>query len=500
MSGSPPDSDNQRVAAVDLPPAPLPSPSGTRKSIPSFLTTAAPSNSILPQQDLQLANTDITTMRTERTSNETINKFAKSSPDLSAAVSSEIRMAITSEYTLIARNMDGTINEEATRLGLQLIKRMDFLHPTAKGFNPYRSLRSNSEALARDIKLYGSAALELVLGKDRLPQGFAPMSTTKIKFRTKQNRLIPYQVLGAEEISLDYPTFFYVALDQDLTQAYSDSPVQSAIQPIQASVAFLNDLRRVFRKAIQPRNLVTIDSDKWRNEIPVNVKHDQAKLEEYMNTFLSQLETQINGLEPEECIVAFDTLKFELLNNGNVSLGDEYSVFSQIVNSKIVAGTKSNSVVLGHDTTGSTNIASTQSMLSVKSVEAGIQEKLNEIYSRAFTQAIRLFGIDVYAEFKYKKIDLRPELELEAFKAMQQSRSLELLSLGLLTDAEASIVLTGTLPPAGYKPLSGTMFTQKKADTEGNPTSNTSGGEGSALNQNLNSTAPKQPKSANKKG
>ena len=111
--------------------------------------------------------------------------------------------------------------------------------------------------------------------------------------------------------------------------------------------------------------------------------------------------------------------------------------------------------------------------------------------------ALRLHGLDVYAEFAYAPIDLRPESELEAFKSVKQSRVLELLSLGMLTDDEACLDLTGHLPPQGYKPLSGTMFKSKVAQDNANP--NGESNNGSTLNQNLNSDAPKGVKSQNKK-
>ena len=115
------------------------------------------------------------------------------------------------------------------------------------------------------------------------------------------------------------------------------------------------------------------------------------------------------------------------------------------------------------------------------------------IYSRALTQAVRLQGQDVYVEFKYAELDLRPQAELEAYKAMEQSRILEQLSLGLISDEEACILLTGNLPPEGYKPLAGSMF---KSGTSiiANPNSQTStmnkGGAPDKLKPNT-SAAPK---------
>ena len=61
-------------------------------------------------------------------------------------------------------------------------------------------------------------------------------------------------------------------------------------------------------------------------------------------------------------------------------------------------------------------------------------------------------GLDVVVKFTYADIDLRPEADLAAFRQTQQMMTLEKLSLGLITDEEASLTLTGKLPPPGYKP------------------------------------------------
>jgi hypothetical protein len=120
-----------------------------------------------------------------------------------------------------------------------------------------------------------------------------------------------------------------------------------------------------------------------------------------------------------------------------------------------------------------------------------LRRKLNEVYSRALTVAIRIMGVDGYVEFAYEELDLRPAKELEAFKSMEQSRILDLLSLGLLDDNEASLKLTGQLPPAGYTPKSGTMFRSTQAQAPiANPASGTS---------TMDPTTPQQPKGPAKK-
>ena len=126
-----------------------------------------------------------------------------------------------------------------------------------------------------------------------------------------------------------------------------------------------------------------------------------------------------------------------------------------------------------------------------------VKDKLDLFYSRMFTTALRLFGLDVVVEFRYADIDLRPEADLAAFRQTQQMMTLEKLSLGLITDEEASLTLTGKLPPSGYKPLSGTMFHLNKGGQAADTQEPTNGG--STLNQNLNGDTPAVGRGQNKK-
>ena len=478
---------------------PVPKVKANQQSIPSYLKTAQPSNNILPISDRRLASTNIESVRNLATTWDTLRELAAASPDLSASVFAYIRTAITPTYTAIARNIDGTCNVEATVALQQLLTRLDVLQDYTDGFSGIPDLRSCSESLAKELILYGAMSLELVLGKDRLPRSLMPVSITKIKFRSDGPWLKAFQKVGGTEIDLDIPTFFYSSLDQDLLQPYASSPLESAIQPVLFNTEFQNDLRRIVKKAIHPRIRAIIDSEKFKKNIPPDVAVDPEKLAAYMSAVISEIESKINGLNPEDSIIAFDTIDFNYLTGGNISLDAEYKVLTDIIDSKMATGAKTLPSILGHGS-GSQNIASSETLLFMKNVEGAIQLKLNELLSRALTLAVRLYGFDVYAEFKYAEIDLRPSSELEAFKVMKQSRILEQLSLGLISDVEASIQLTGGLPPAGAPKLSGTFFRPSSgqdptAVADANAYSNTgTGGNGGGLNQAITPDTPKNPK------
>ena len=241
----------------------LPTPTPTKapnrpQALLSFKTQVAKAASALQRADRRLANTDIATYRTSNDTRTVVRDLAASNPDLSATVNSYLRVGIPTEYTVIARDPDGVINVEATKLAQELLRRLTYLGDVSLGYNPVSDLQSLSESLAKELLQYGSMGLELALDKQRLPLYLNAVSVTKLQFKEEDGGVYPVQVIAGNEISLDIPTFFYISLDQDLLTAYSSSFMEPAIQAVLADTAFLNDLRMSMQRVIQPRLVATI--------------------------------------------------------------------------------------------------------------------------------------------------------------------------------------------------------------------------------------------------
>lgn len=477
------------ILAAVLPPMELPKAPKGEQSVPGFRTQVAPRESAISKSDRLLATTNRLNARTLANTNNTVRELSKSSPDLSGAVTFMQRTGIPENFSIIARDTDGKANPEATKLAHELIRRLTYMGMVDGSFNPGLALQSLSEQLAMELQLYGAMGLEVVLDKALIPSRFVPVHVPTLKFYDEDSSFRIVQDVGGNEISLDIPTFFYVSVDQLQNEAYASSYLESAIQPILADLDFNNDLRRVLKRHVMPRILATIDIEKVRKACPPDILQDADKYRAYKNTLIAEIQTVLNNTNPEDAIVTYDTVNYEYLDP-NQDPGSIIERVQKVLNNKLATGAKTLPVILGHNINSAAS--STEAMLYVKQADM-IRRKLNEIYSRAFTVAVRLMGMDVYVEFKYDNIDLRPDSELEAFKAMKQSRILEQLSLGMISDEDATVQLTGYLPPEGYVPLAGTGFKYKLADTGGNPNSNTS-----AIEQTLTSNAPKTPKSAGK--
>lgn len=464
-------------------------------TFPSYLRTTAPSSAVLPLNDRRLANTDTTTLRNGADTRTVIRDFVASSPDLSAAVWAYLRLGVPQEYTAVAKAPDGTYDRDATLLVQQLLSRFDILPDYATdGFTAPQSIRSISESLGKEVMLYGSCCGEVVLGKDRLPKKILPISTTQIKFVADKDRtLIPWQYIGSEKIQLDIPTFIYVNLDQSLTDVYSSSPIESAIKPVIYSEQFSNDITRIIRKVIHPRQTIKIDEEMIRKHLSPEAQMDTDTATAELNSIISSIESKINGLQPEDALVHLDSLEFATSNTGNAGLSAEYGVLQEMANARMSAGSKTNGTVLGF-AAGSSNIASSEILLFMKSCTGAIKAPIEEFWSRALTLSARLFGFDVVVKFSFADLDLRPTGEMMAFRQTLQMMVLEQLSLGIISDDEACLKLTGTLAPLGMKPMSGTMFKTPQA-AQPQESSNS----GSTLNQKLKPATPTTGRGQNKK-
>lgn len=457
-----------------LPPAPLPKAPKQQQSIDSYQLQAARTTTILPRIDKNLASTDVTSFRNGISdTRKIVRDLAYANPDLAATVNSYLRVGIPDSYTIVARDMDGSINVQATQIAQEMIRRVTFLGDPTLGYNPYTDLQGISEALARELLLYGSMSAELVLDSQRIPAYLLPVSVYNIKFREDAKvGVYPVQLLGGTERSLDIPTFFYLSLDQDLLSAYSNGFLDSAIQAVLADSQFLNDVRSSIQRALQPRLVATLIEDKVKASAPPEVVGDPVKLAALYTGLIQNLSALLQGLAPEDALISMDSVEFTTLNNqgGAGGSADTLNIIQELLNSKLASGAKTMPAILGRNDSGTAATAS--SMLFLKSAGV-IRTKLNTLYSRALTQGLRILGNDVYVEFTYAEIDLRPKTELEAYRAMEMSRITQLLSLGFITDEEASIKLTGNLPPQGHKPLMGTMFTVAQPNIVINPDSQT---------------------------
>jgi len=426
--------------------------------------------------------------------NDVVANLVRTSPDLSHAVAVKISTAISKNYTAVAYDETGRVDVKGTEIAQALCLRWDSMAHDYSRFTRSTDLRSLCSSLILDSTRYGGMTAELILGPGKVPLYIRSVDTSKVEWA--DNMIDSYPVYKGRDgdVELNFPTIFYSATQQDMGTPYSESPLQTSIQPALWDQELTDHLRRAAHRTLLQRLVITINSEEWLDSLPPEIRYDEDKLAAHTKQTITEIENQMNNLDPEDSLIVFSSLSVDTVQDANRSEDRTLLVLNALISGQLASGSKILPSVTGRAPEGS-SAASTEAMLFLKSVSF-IQHEINIFISRILTLAVRLTGQDVSVKFKFEDVNLRPEIELESFRAIKQSRLLKELSLGLRPDEEVSIELTGSLPPAGYTPLTGTMFDVKPAETSGNNYSNTS----AADNGKTDSTKSTKDSQADEKG
>jgi hypothetical protein len=264
-----------------------------------------------------------------------------------------------------------------------------------------------------------------------------------------------------EDKDLDLPNFWISELERDANKAYPNRMFDSALDSLAHYQEFIEDMRRSVRRSGHNRLTVLLDSKKVSESAPEEIRDDPEQLQIYLEKTRSGIEAVLADLNPEDALVTYDWATFDAVEMDGTKT--DYTQLLQELSGITATSMRSHPSILGMRIAGSQSLSNTESLVFIRNAQS-LHRPVNEVMSRAFTLACRLFGADVYVEFRLNPINLRPEEELEAFKAMKQDNILEQLSLGFISDEEASLLLGTGFRPENAPQLSGTFFHIRKTD------------------------------------
>lgn len=417
-------------------------------------------------------NKSIADVRTQSNIFDAIRLLRRVSGDTSTAIASFVRLANT-PLSFKVYDAAHQLSDEGSMLIKSILGTFENLNDYTYGYDDRQGVKGLVDTMLAEVLMSGGIGLELVLDKARLPFKLQPVSPAKLKWKISKtstgkssNKIIPWQQAQGVEIELDVPTFFYAGLDADPNTVYPKPVLEAAVNTAVFHAEVVEDIRRVVKRSGHSRLIMKLVTEQLLKAAPPEVKMDPEKLAEWMEQTRSDLVNAVENLSPESALVLFDTVEADYLNS-EIGASADYGPLMELVDGLESTALRTPPSVLGKRMGGSQNVSSTESLLFIKQA-AGLHTPLIDVLSKAMTLALRLYGFDGYAQAEFAPIDLRPESELEAFKVMKQSRILELLSLGFVTDQEAAELLDTGMRAPGAPPLSGTFF--YKADASANPT------------------------------
>ena len=408
---------------------------------------------------------DIYSTRTSSDAQTLLKELFRTDPDCSAAVNAYLTTSNT-DLIYTVKDSTGEYSQDGARLLQQTIDRITRRNDYTLGYQPKSSINGIRESLKYMLLLRGAVGAELIFDKMMLPSEIRNVDMYYVKwYEKKPGEFKPQQETteSGEKISLDIPTFFTSTFRQDPTSPYTYSYFVSAINVIAARQQVINDLYRIMNVTGFPRIDLTVMEETVIKNAPSNIKDKPEELKKWVTGIVQGVANSFNGVAPDQPFSHTDSIQAKMINDKNPGGSLQIEDIIATLNAQNQAGLKAVSAFLGRGNSG-VNTATVEAQVFAMNAQE-LNEPIDYILSEVFTLALRIQGFDGIVEIKSRPVNLKPEIELEAQTVMKQSRLLEELSLGLISDEEYHLKMEGRIPLWNYPKLSGTNFRSNKVNT-----------------------------------
>jgi hypothetical protein len=437
----------------------------TQKAPASSTSTYRPSSKdqVLSAPAYRDHLTDIFTSRQADDARTLMKLLFKQDGDVSATVGAYLTLADTPMQVLV-RTPEGEIDPEATKTLKQALKAIEFPTDYTLGFQLKRSLRTYSQEFRYMLLLRGAVGAELVFNKQMIPDRIHNVDMAEVEWFEKESGVYKPQQKAPgspDPINLDIPSFFVAYHRRDPTTIYPASDFVAAINTIAARQQVINDLYRIMQLTGFPRMNIAVAEEVILKAAPAAVRNDPSALKEWLNTRLTEIANTISGIRADQPFIHWDSVDVGMLNEKNPGASMNIKEVIDTLNSQNQAALKTMAVVIGRGT-GNSQVASTEARIAAMNADQ-LNVPLADLYSRMFTFLLNLSGTPGHVEVSFAPAELRPHLELETQRVLQDARLKEDLSLGLITDEEYHLQVHNRIAPDGIAPMSGTQFMQPAA-------------------------------------
>lgn len=399
--------------------------------------------------------------RLTKTSQDLLQDLFKNDPDVSAAVGAYLTLSDT-PLTMMVYDLEGELDQDATRELSKLVRALTRPTDYTQGFQMKTSLAMLCQELRYMLLLRGGIAGELVFDKNYVPTRLQQVDFKTLEFfETEPGKYKPRQKVSgrSEGVLLDIPSFFVAYHRRDPTKVYPTSDFLSVINTVAARQQVINDLYRIMQVTGFPRIALKVVEEVLMKSAPASVKEDPTALAEWANTQLSAVSGTFATLRADQAFAHFDSVEPSVINEKNPGAGLNIKEVIEVLNAQNQSALKTMATVIGRGD-GSVGVASAEVRIAAMNADQ-LNVPLQQFLDQVFTFLINVYGIPGFVETKFAPAELRPDLELEPQKVLRQSRMLQDLSLGNITDVEYHMSNYGRLPPASATPLQGTGFMDK---------------------------------------
>ena len=372
------------------------------------------------------------------TSQRLFKLFSKNDSSFSSSLYTHTRM-IVDTYRATAYKNNKELFVKGQNFIDDLMERINYQDFFAMGFSEPNTIDDMISKMARNILTSDNAAAALFvqLFNDFTVDKFVVIDCDKVFFESSldKKRWMPYCYQDGRKVSLDFVNFLWQPLDNDASEICGNNPLRPGLRTTFTKIEFLDNLRKVLKNQAWPKIKVVLDEEAVIGSAPPEVKGDAKKLIEYLKEYLSAIEAQLTGIQADQNIIIYDTIK----EIGFLESGQKFdpNPIAKLLDSELIASFKAppSTVGRGGETKTGEGLASAELVIFRRTIKA-IRKIVENVFSRAFTLSMRLEALQGYVKFRLREFTLRPPEESAQFESINQETIVSAWEVGSIGDKE----------------------------------------------------------------
>ncbi len=319
--------------------------------------------------------------------------------------------------------------------------------------------------------LRGAFFSEIVLDEaGRMPVDLATPDPYSARFRKISDpvRGTIYQLGQYQDggwVDIDTPTVAYIPIDPLPDSPYGRSLVSPALFTSIFIIGLLHDLRRVISQQGYPRLDLSIEMEKLREAMPLNLESDPDATKAWIDAIITEIEQVYAGLAPDDAYIHTDVVSVNspmgTLNTANLGAIDGIITALERMATRAL---KTMPLLMVIDESASETHANRQWEVHTAGLKA-MQHLLESLLENLLTVGLRAQGIQSEVQFRFAELRASELLRDAQAEAMQIANESAKVSAGWISDEEASIEITGH-PPTGEKAAPPPQFVSPQEDEE----------------------------------
>jgi hypothetical protein len=301
--------------------------------------------------------------------------------------------------------------------------------------------------------LQGAVAGEVALteGLDDI-EDFYVVDPFTIKFKRDENqRLTMWHIPPSGPqlpTELNPEKFWYVPIDPWIDDPYGRPPAAPVLQEVWFDISVICDLRKVVHNQGWPRIDIKIIEEVLLNNAPAGVKNDQAKLADWLNDRLTEIQQAYNDLEPDDSFVHFDAVEI----NASESTGRLFdaSAVVRVIERRMIKALKQLPILMASNEGTTETHGTVQWQIFVAGLQS-LQEPIDFILERMLQLSLEVLGYQGRVECWFEPIRTSDRMADANAEGKEIDNAIKKWQAGFQTWEESAIEVTGSAPPEGVE-------------------------------------------------